>query len=108
MIVLFDGMGMLNQADGDLLEIYCVTYSGYRQALDSVNKRGQVLVLNKGGKQLEVRRNPYCVELHKHIDRLAKLMAEMGLTASSRLRVAAAGDGDDELLEYLRGHPSAN
>jgi len=96
-------MGMLTKADSDLMEAYCVTYSGYRQALTSVTKTGQVLVLKSdGGKSVEVRRNPYSVELHKYMDRLTKLLAEMGLTPSARSRVSAVEEPTDVLMEFIR------
>ena len=110
---LFDEMSMLSRADGTLIELYAVTYSGYRQALVSVTKTGQVLVLRRddtnGTGAVEVRRNPYSVELHKYMDRLAKLLAEMGLTPSSRSRVAVVKkDQDDPFTEWLKAKRSLN
>lgn len=110
LVKLFGEMGMLNKADATLMELYAVTYSGYRQALVSVTKTGQVLLLRVDeNKKMEVRRNPYSVELHKYMDRLAKLLAEMGLTPSSRTRVATTGDiSDDPLAAILRKRAERN
>jgi len=101
---LLEEMGILNKADSDLLEAYCVTYSGYRKALESVNRTGQVLILKSDeGKSVEARRNPFSVELHKYMDRMTKLLAEMGLTPSSRSRVAATPkQEDDPFAEWLK------
>ena len=101
---LFEEMGMLNKADGDLIEAYCVTYSGFRKALESVNRTGQVLILKSDeGKSVEARRNPFSVELHKYMDRMAKLLAEMGLTPSSRSRVVATPkQEDDPFAEWMK------
>jgi len=108
-IRLFEQMGMLNQADGDLLETYCVTYSGYRQALASVNKTGQVLTRrDRDGNQV-LTRNPFSVELHKYLDRMSKLLAEMGLTPSSRSRVMTTGSKEaDPLLELMKRRATSN
>ena len=105
LVKLLDQMGLLNKADVDLLELYCVTYSGYRRALEHVAKTGMVLVTREDhGQQVEVRRNPFSVELHKYADRLQKLLSEMGLTPASRSRVQAAGGDDkgDPLLDMLK------
>jgi len=102
---LLDEMGIANKADADLLEVYCVTYAGYRQALASVQKTGQVIVRRKDGETVEVIRNPFSVELHKYRDALTRMMSEMGLTPVSRSRVHAAGakEEPDPLFEILRG-----
>ena len=112
-VSIFDEMGMLSRADGTLIELYAVTYSGYRQALESVVKTGQVLVLRRddtnGTGAVEVRRNPYSVELHKYMDRLGKLLGEMGLTPSSRSRVAVVKkEDDDPFMEWLKAKRSLN
>lgn len=113
LVKLFSEMGMLNKADATLMELYAVTYSGYRQALVSVTKTGQVLLLrvdDTKGQKMEVRRNPYSVELHKYMDRLGKLLAEMGLTPSSRTRVAVnpIEGTDDPLAAILRKRAERN
>ena len=103
-VSLFDQMGMLNKADGVLIELYAVTYSSYRNALAMVVKTGQVLLVREdNGKRVEVKRNPYSVELHKYTDRLMKLLAEMGMTPSGRTRVAANPKNDDDpFSEWLK------
>ena len=111
-VALFDHMGIMNKADGTLIELYAITYSGYRQALESVRKTGQVLVMRVDetkGIKMEVRRNPYSVELHKYMDRLTKLLGEMGLTPSSRTRIAANPKQDDDpFTEWLKAKRSLN
>ena len=110
-VKLLDQMGLLNKADADLLELYCVTYSGYRRALESVAKTGMVLVTREDhGEQVEVRRNPFSVELHKYMDRMQKLLSEMGLSPVSRSRVQAAGSPEESnpVLEMLRQRQGAN
>lgn len=103
-VELFREMDMLSRADGDLIELYCVAYSGYRAALASVAKTGQVLVSRKPDDTVEVKRNPFSVELHKYAALVAKLLSEMGLTPSSRSRVHANNASEpDPLFEILWG-----
>ena len=97
-----DQLGILAKSDCDLMEAYCITFAMYRKALADVNKTGQVLVVKSDDNKVEVKRNPFSVELHKYMDRLTKLMGEMGLSPSSRARVAANGqEEDDAFTEYL-------
>lgn len=88
-------MGYLSASYQDALDIYAETYSNYRQALEAVEKYGQVLVSKDKNGNLLVRRNPFSVELHKYHDELMKILQEFGLTPSSKTRVS--GDGPKEL-----------
>jgi P27 family predicted phage terminase small subunit len=103
-VALFAEMGMLNKADGVLIEIYASCYSSYRSALAMVAKTGQVLLVREeDGKRVEVKRNPYSVELHKYRDALCRMLAEMGMTPSGRSRVAAnPKEETDPFSEWLK------
>ena len=98
-----ESMGTIATCDVDLLEMYCVLFSQYRSALASVRKTGLVLVTREDhGKQVEVKRNPFETVQNKIIQQLAKMMSEMGLTATSRQRLAATPEVEhDPFLEYL-------
>lgn len=93
---LLEMSGVLTKTDVDLLECYCITFAMYRKALRDVNRTGQVLVIKKDGNTVEVKRSPFSVELHKYMDRLQKLQAELGLTPSSRARLSAGTDESEE------------
>ena len=58
--------------------------------------------MDKDG-NLQTRRNAYSVELHKYKDEVLKLLTEMGLTPSSRARIALQRDTDDhdDFLQLL-------
>lgn len=92
--------GILATIDGDLLESYCVTFANYRRALDSVRKVGQVITKTNG----DVARNPACLELNQTMERMIKLMAELGLTPSARSRIAASPkvEEDDPFAELMK------
>ena len=103
--VELEALGIIATCDVDLMEVYCVLFSQYRSALSSVRKTGLVLVTREDmGKSIEVKRNPFETVQNKTIATLAKLMAELGLTPSSRSRLAAAPqEVGDPFLKYLNG-----
>jgi P27 family predicted phage terminase small subunit len=91
-------LGLLAKCDTDLFELYCVTYGKYRTALEDVNANGLTIVGVKGN----VMRNPAAIELHQSMEKLAKLMPELGLTPSARARLIADQAEDvDPFLEFL-------
>lgn len=103
---LLADMGVLATADSDLLEAYCITYSRYRYALQRVLDKGNTVTNAKGG----VSRNPECVEMHKSMDRMAKLLSEMGLTPAARARVKSGNneDNEEDPFEMLARRMSGN
>jgi P27 family predicted phage terminase small subunit len=85
------------------LELYCETYSNYRRAVELVRISGQALRTQAEDGSIELKRNPYSVELHRYKDELIKLSAEFGLTPSSRSRIALDRneDTDSDFLSLL-------
>ena len=85
------------------LELYCETYANYRQAVANVKKFKQASAFVDKDGNLQTRRNAYSVELHKYKDEVLKLLTEMGLTPSSRARIALQRDTDDhdDFLQLL-------
>jgi P27 family predicted phage terminase small subunit len=85
------------------LELYCETYANYREAVANVKKFRQASAFKDKDGNLQTRRNAYSVELHKYKDEVLKLLTEMGLTPSSRARVAMGKEknGDDDFLSLL-------
>ena len=77
------------------IELYCETYANYRMAVQIVKKHGQAFAWDEGGK-LKTSRNPFSVELHKYKEETLKLLTELGLTPSSRSRIALQKDIDDK------------
>jgi len=104
---LLSDMRCLAVSDADLLEAYCITYSHYRKALTHVRTTGIVLV-KKSSDGVSVSRNPFSVELHKYMQQMHKLLAEMGLTPASRSKLHAApkeeeADPFQQLLDKMAG-----
>lgn len=98
---LLGKMGILSKSDVYLIESFCLAYSGHFQALELVKSEG--LIVN--GK-----RHPALIELHKCRDQKIKLLAEMGLTPSSRTRLSATQEDEteDPFLAFIKRRESRN
>jgi P27 family predicted phage terminase small subunit len=96
-------MGILSKSDVVLLEQFCVTYSLYYLTLQKVRQIGVVLV-QKDDDGVKLKRNQFTTELQRLMDRLQKLVSELGLSPSSRSRLTASitNDEDDEFSQWLR------
>jgi P27 family predicted phage terminase small subunit len=94
-----DDMGILTVSDKSLLAMYCQTYAEYIRLHRHIRENGCVLVNVQGNETT----SPQASQVHKYADRLIKLMAEMGLTPSSRSRIVAPkkDDDDDPMAELL-------
>lgn len=90
MVEVLQAMGMFSKSYRAALELYCESYSNYRIALAAVEKYGQVLVTKKPDGTIDVRRNPFSVEVHKYKEECKTLLTEFGLTPSSKSRVEGA------------------
>lgn len=82
----------------DLVEIltaYCTAFGGWMKAREAIKKTGIVLI-QKTEAGTEVKRNPFCVELHKYRDQMNKLLPELGLTPASRGKVSSIEIGEEK------------
>ena len=95
---LLDDMGVLTHADLQVLQLYCENESLLEQC------RTQLEVMDWQGSK----RSPGLMQWNACIDRKMKLMAELGLTPSSRtkLRVVKPAEADPflEFLEMAKGN----
>lgn len=85
---LLDEIGLLANTDGELLELFCITFSQYRRLLVQVNTSGFTLI-SKDGDGVTVKRNPIMVEYKAAADMLRRLIPEFGLSPASRTRLVA-------------------
>ena len=91
-------MGILTLADASVMELYCVTYSQWRW-LSEVVKDGNCSIATEKG----VTTLPEANQVHKYAATLIRLMAELGLTPSSRSRIhAAPKEEDDPFTDFLK------
>ena len=91
-------MGILTIADASVMELYCVTYSQWRW-LSNVVKDGNCSIATEKG----VTTLPEANQVHKYSATLLRLMAELGLTPSSRSRIhATPKEEDDPFTDFLK------
>ena len=101
---LLDEVGLLANTDGELMELFCITFSQYRKLLGQVNKTGFTLV-SKELDGVTVKRNPIMTEYKAAADMLRRLIPEFGLSPSSRSRLVAVSSEsrkDDPFDEWLK------
>lgn len=79
-----DRLGVIAQVDGTALVLLCETIALWEHATAEMNRIG--LVIKADG---HMRRNPYLLIASRAGDQVVKLLAEFGLTPSSRSRVQA-------------------
>ena len=98
---VLDEMGLLSRADRAALEIYCQTFAQWREACDMVAKHGAVIQMKtKAG--VQPKRNPFDLIRERTGQTCARLLAEFGLTPSSRSRVHVEKKATDDFAEFLR------
>lgn len=99
-----DGMGILTLAEESVLELYCRTYSQWRY-LSAFVSGGNCTVITERGTAT----SPEANQVHKYSATLIKLMAELGLTPSSRSRIhAVPEEEDDPFAEFLKRRMSGD
>ena len=88
-------MRVITIADQVLIERLCLTYAHYLEALADIRKNGLVMdmITQAGVKRV---RNPAAQEFHACESDLHKQTSELGLTPSSRSRLKAVEQIDEE------------
>lgn len=96
---LLDSMGLYSTADAVALELFCQSYSDYREALDAIGKYGKVLKSPKG----YMYQSPFIGMKNTAHEQLLRIAAEFGLTPVSRARLAVIPtDRADDFDAFLR------
>ena len=109
-----DEMKILSQADGKTLELYCATWSEWRQATEFVAAHGMTYPIRAGqtttkgkvhkGAIKGVGMFPEVAIARSRAELLSRLGAELGLTPSSRTRIKVPEVPKESPLEkFLRG-----
>ena len=88
-----NGVGLLTQADRAALAAYCQAYGRWVEAERQLAETPTLLRTPSG----YVQQSPWLTVANKQLELMARFMAELGLTPSSRSRlgVVAASDGAD-------------
>ena len=76
-------LGVIANIDRAALEIYCVTYSEWRQASEQVKKDGFIITTIKGNDI----QNPLVGFCNRKIEIMRRFLSEFGLTPASRAKV---------------------
>lgn len=77
-------MGLLSTADRSAIEMYCISYSRYRRAVENCQKYGDVIL--SPNKQVPMI-SPYSTIQNQAFEQCRKLLIEFGLTPSARARM---------------------
>ena len=95
-----ENMRILAITDKDIVALYCLTYATWERSEDAIRVDGIVL---ESGKI-----NPFVGKSQESSNKLLKLIAELGLSPSSRTRLTAGPVEDaDPFAEFLRLRKSA-
>ena len=95
-------MRLLTKSDCALLEVYCHTFGQWRDDCDKVKKYGSVL-LHKADGKTRAQRSPWDISRERNASLVIRMLTELGLTPSSRSRVIANSDEDDDpFTRYLQ------
>lgn len=83
--------GLLTVLDVPALAVYCETFARWKQAAEQVARYGPV-VKGPAGRPVK---SPFLTIAHRSQEQLMRLLAEFGMTPSSRSRCTATKRGDD-------------
>ena len=98
---VLDEMGLLSRADRAALEIYCQTFAQWREACQMVAKEGAVVQMQTTAGSI-AKRNPLDILRERTAATCSRLLAEFGLTPSSRSRVQVEKKSTDDFADFLR------
>lgn len=94
-------MGIVTEAEADLLAVYCSAYAQWVQASEIVQRQGLIVL---SGNETPMR-NPALKIVDDQVRVMGRCMTELGLTPSARVRLVAPGsdvDPLDKLLDVAR------
>ena len=83
---------LLSNIDTHALAMYCEAYATWTDANKKIRKHG-VVVKSKNGFPVQ---SPFFHVANKSFDQMKGLLIEFGMTPSSRTRVSAISDDDDD------------
>ena len=92
-------LGLYSEVDRAALAMYCQVWGRWVEAERKLAKDGEILTSKGTGNSYQ---NPWLHVANKTWDQMRKILAEFGLTPSSRSRLAvSARDGEPSLAEML-------
>jgi len=98
-------LGLLTMIDRSALAAYCQAYARWREAEEKVIQEGDVIETPKGF----IIQSPYVGMANRAMELILKILAEFGMTPSSRSRISVAPPREaDPFEDYLHGRGNAN
>lgn len=98
-----DAMNVLSTADAAILEIIALDYALMREAEEMVQQFGIACTTKKDGKVTSVYQSPYLSAANSAKRRLHVMLAEMGLSPTSRTRIKATQPKKSGVATRKRG-----
>jgi P27 family predicted phage terminase small subunit len=88
LVKLLDELGLIGMIDGNLLTRYASTWHRWRQAVQMVERSGEVVPLkHEDGTLKYLQPNPYVSIARQLADQLHKMEAALGMSPSARSRI---------------------
>ena len=84
---MLEQAGILTEIDADALELYCEAYARWRHANAQIAKFGVVVKSPNANFPIQ---SPYLAISNKAFEQMRQIIAEFGMTPSSRTRVSRA------------------
>ena len=84
MVVMFEAHGLMTEFDVDALAMYCNSFAEWLAAKEEIATNGQTVKSPKSGYEIA---SPYLAIKNSAEQTMRSLMAEFGLTPSSRTRI---------------------
>lgn len=93
-VPILEAMGVLTKADGQALEMYCGSYSLWKQAFDAIKVRGLSIETEYG-----IKNNPAIAVARESSETCRRILIDFGCTPSSRSKVKSADGPKGDTLD---------
>ena len=91
-----NAVGMLAKLDGTAMEMYCVAYGNWVHAQEKIRQFGPLIKHKSGALQ----QSPYMQMANKSFEQMRQMIAEFGMTPSSRSGLIAEKDPLDNKVGF--------
>lgn len=103
LVRLLGDMGVIGQVDGNALSRYATTWLRWRQAIQMIEKTGEIQVVRgDDGKPTGVKPSPYIYLARSLAEQLDKLEAAFGLNPSARSRITVSNPPESKDADKSR------
>ncbi len=99
LVRILQPMGVLTEAEADLLAVYAQTYAQWVQASRQLQEQSLIIFSGNG----TAMRNPLLKVVDDAIKVMGRCMSELGMTPAARVRLVAPQEENDEMAAFLDG-----